>query len=109
MRAAAIQGLTTEDIVNFRNNSVDPKLVAAIRALGFGPYTPKQIIDISANGVRADLFQALKDNGIHQIDAREVIEARNNGINGSHLREARQFGPNLTIRQIIKLKNAGVI
>lgn len=109
MLAAGIPGLTIKDVVYFRQNNVDSKLVRAIRALGYGPYTPRQIVDLGNNGVNSSFFEELKSYGITQIDARDAIDARNHGVNGNALREARQYGPNLSIRQIIKLKSAGVI
>ena len=36
------------------------------------------------------------------------LDARNHGVNASALREAKKYGANLTLRQIIRLKQAGV-
>jgi hypothetical protein len=40
---------------------------------------------------------------------REIIEAAHSGLNPDDLRQAREYGPNLTLPQIIRLKQAGVI
>jgi len=43
------------------------------------------------------------------VEPREIIELHDNGVGARHFREARQYGPNLTLKQIIRLKQAGVI
>jgi len=40
---------------------------------------------------------------------REIIEAAHSGLNPNDLRQAREYGPNLTLEQILRLKHAGVI
>ena len=53
--------------------------------------------------------RALKDAGFRSADPREIVEAASAGLRESDLREARQFGSTLTLRQIIKLKQSGVL
>ena len=60
-------------------------------------------------GVSTELFRALKESGFLHADAREIIEAKVQGVGAGHLREARKYGPNLTLRQIVRMKQAGVL
>jgi beta-lactamase regulating signal transducer with metallopeptidase domain len=106
---AAYPGLGVGEAIEFQNNGVKPPLVAAVRSLGYGPYTPKEIVQMAQHGVDPDFFHALKEYGIKEIGAAEVIRARDHGVGRAAFREARQYGPNLNISQIIKLKSAGVL
>jgi beta-lactamase regulating signal transducer with metallopeptidase domain len=104
-----IKNLTLTDVMDLRNHGVRPEMVREIHALGFGPYGVRQIIDFANHGTSPDFFRALKDAGFGQAEPREIIDARNQGVNASALREAKKYGSNLTLRQIIRLKLAGVI
>jgi beta-lactamase regulating signal transducer with metallopeptidase domain len=109
LRAAGHSTLTIEDVIQLRNHGVAIEELATVNALGFGPFTPRQMLDLHNNGVRAPLYQALKDNGFVKAEPREIIEAQMHGLRAEHFREARAYGPSLTLKQIIKLKTAGVI
>ena len=74
-----------------------------------GPYTAAETIDFASQGVPPDLFCALKDAGFTQPGTREIIDAKIQGLRPQHLREAEKFGSKLTLRQVVQLKQAGVI
>ena len=69
----------------------------------------RQIIEFRNHGAKPEFFRALKETGFAQADPKEIIEALNHGLNASSLREGKKFGANMTLRQIIRLKTAGVI
>jgi hypothetical protein len=101
--------LPARQLIDLKVQGVSPEYVTEILALSFGPYTPNQIIDFKVQGVSTELFRALKESGFLHADAREIIEAKIHGVDAGHLREARKYGPNLTLRQIIRMKQAGVL
>ena len=109
IREAGVQDLTLKDVIDARQQSLRPEYVQEIHALGFGPYPMKQLIEFRMHGVRTELFQGLKEAGYQRPEPREIIEAQNNGVRASHLRAAREYGPNLTLKQVIRLKQAGVL
>ncbi len=101
--------LPARQLIDLKVQGVNPEYVTEILALSFGPYTPNQIIEFKVQGVSTDLFRALKESGFVHADAREIIEAKIHGVGAGHLREARKYGPNLTLQQIIRMKQAGVL
>ena len=105
----AEENLGLKEVIEMRIHGVRPEHMREIHSLGFGPYTPKQAIDFAINGVQPDLFRALKEAGFAHLDPGEIIEAKINGVRAESLREAKTYGPNLTLKQIIRLKKAGVI
>jgi len=72
-------------------------------------YDVRQVIAFREHGVNPELLRTLKEEGFHDMDAGDVIALRDNGVEMRNLREARQYGSSLTIKQIIRLKQAGVI
>jgi hypothetical protein len=109
MREAGLRDLRVADVIRLRQHGVRPDYVREIHACGLGPYTAAETIDFASQGVPPDLFCALKDAGFKQASTREIIDAKNQGLRPQHLREAGKFGSQLTLRQVVKLKQAGVI
>jgi beta-lactamase regulating signal transducer with metallopeptidase domain len=109
MNQAGWGTLPPQKIIDLKVQGVSPEYVAKIHGLGFGPYSPQEIINMKVQGVSPDLCRALRDYGIRQADASELIEAQVNGVKEGSLRAARSYSPTLTIKQIVKLKQAGVI
>ncbi|HYI93550.1 MAG TPA: M56 family metallopeptidase [Bryobacteraceae bacterium] len=109
MSEVGLKSLTLQDTIELANHGVRPEMVKEITSLGFGPYNVRQIIDFSNHGARPEFFRALKDAGFVQADIKDILDAVNQGMNPADLREAKQYGGNLTLRQIVRLKTAGVI
>jgi len=109
LREAGFAGISADDVITLKNHNVTAEQLASIKALDVGPFTVRQIVDLHNHGVRTPLLRALKEAGFAKVDPREIIEAHNNGLRAEHFREAKSYGPSLTLKQIIKLKSAGVI
>jgi beta-lactamase regulating signal transducer with metallopeptidase domain len=108
-RDAGFKALTLKDVIHLRQSGVSMDDIRRIHVLGYGPFTVTEAIEMHNQGVRADLFQSFQEAGWKSLGAREAIEARQVGIHAGTLREARQYGSSLTLKQIIRLKQAGVI
>ena len=101
--------LPPRQLIELKVQGVRPEYVTEILALGFGPITHRQFIDFKVQGVSIELFRALKDCGFLRAAPGEIIEAKVQGLDPGYLREARKFGPNLTLRQIVRMKQAGIL
>lgn len=109
IKDAGIRDVTLKDVMDLATFGVRPETIREIHALGFGPYTAKQAIQFAQFGMRTDLFRALKESGLGNAATGDIVEAHMVGLSARDLREAKQYGPNLTLKQIVKLKMAGVI
>jgi len=96
-------------LIALKQQGVEPEYIHGILALGFGPYAVQTFIDFRHQGVPIELFEGLKEYGLMDADPREIRDARTHGVSPSSLREARQYSSNLNLKQIIRLKEAGVI
>jgi hypothetical protein len=108
MLESGVTDLSIARVIDLHSQGVPADFPRQIHALGFGPFDSQQIIDLRNHGVRVELFRGLKDAGFRSADPREIVEASSAGLRENDFREARQYGPGLTLRQIIKLKQAGV-
>jgi hypothetical protein len=109
MAHSGIGKLPPKGLIELRQQGVRPEYVHDILALGFGPYTTRQLIDFKNRDVSVELFRAIKEYGLMNADPREIIEAKTQGVGAGSFREAQKYSPNLTMKQIIRLKQAGVI
>jgi hypothetical protein len=109
MAHSGIGKLPPRQLIDLKVQGVRPEYVTEILALGFGPLTHRQFIDFKVQGVPIELFRALKDCGFLRAAPNEIIEAKVQGLDPGYLREARKFGPNLTLRQIVRMKQAGIL
>ncbi len=109
MSRTGLSKLPASQLIEFKVHGVRPEYIRDILELGFGPFTTRQFIDLKVHGVPTELFRALKDSGFLHTDAREIIDAHIQGLAARHLREARKYGPNLTLQQITRMKVAGVL
>ena len=109
MRETGLYQLQIADVIRMKQHGVRPEYVREIHACGMGPYNASEAIEFATQGVRSDLFCALKEAGFKQALPREIIDAKNQGLNPQHLREAEKYGNKLSLRQVVKLKQAGVI
>jgi predicted metallopeptidase len=101
--------LPVSQLIELKVQGVRPEYIIEILALGFGPFSTRDFIDLKVHGVPTELFRALKDSGFLRTGAREIIDAHIQGLAPGHLREARNYGPNLTLQQITRMKVAGVL
>jgi beta-lactamase regulating signal transducer with metallopeptidase domain len=109
MKEAGLKDLSLQDVMEMSNHGVRPDFFKEVHALGFGPYNARQAIEFANSGVRPELFRALKSYNFTNLEPRDIIELANNGVRESDLRAAKEYGPNLTLKQILRLKQAGVI
>jgi beta-lactamase regulating signal transducer with metallopeptidase domain len=109
IREAGLNSVGLREVITLRQSGVGAEYVRDIESSGLGPFNIQQIVDFRNHGVRPELLRALKDANYKTADPREIVELQDNGVGPRNLQEARQYGPNLTIKQVIRLKQAGVI
>jgi hypothetical protein len=109
MQHAGFKQLTIDDVVNLHANRVVPEAIAEIHGLGFGPYGAPAVVEFNRHGISPQFFHALRDAGFKQVDSNGVIDAFTGGVRPSTLREVQQYKPQLTLAQIVKLKQARVL
>jgi len=109
IRGAGLGSVGLREAITLRQNGVSAEYVRDIESSGLGPFNSQQLVDFHNHGVRPELLRALKDANYKTAEPREIVELQDNGVGPRNLQEARQYGPNLTIKQVIRLKQAGVI
>ncbi|HEX3746773.1 MAG TPA: M56 family metallopeptidase [Bryobacteraceae bacterium] len=107
--AAGYGDLTVDDIIALKDHGIDARFLADLSQSGWDKLSARDMIDMHDHGVQADLLHALHDAGFQHVEMRAVINAHEQGVRPATLKDAAQYGTHLTLAQIVKLKQAGVI
>ncbi len=109
LASAGLRELTLRNLIALASHGVRPEDVTEIHALGFGPFSAEQFIGFAKCGANRDYFRQLKEHDITSLDPKDIPEAMSQGVTGRDIKEARRYHPGIDMRQIVKLKQAGVI
>ncbi len=107
--AAGYGNLAVDDIIGLKEHGIDARFLAELSQSGWEKLTPRDMINMHDNGVPPEMLRALREAGFQHMEIRPVIEAWEQGVRPGTLRDAAQYGTHLTLPQIVKLKQAGVI
>ena len=102
--------LSPKELIALKNSGVSPEYARSVKASGLRDANVDGVIRLHQHGVNPRLLEALGAAGYSNVSIAEAIQAQDNGLSGDALRSLREQGfKNLTLEQVMKLKRAGVI
>ena len=107
--AAGYGDLSVDEIIALKDHGIDARFLADLSQSGWDKMAARNLIDMHDHGVPAEMLRALRDAGFQHLEIDKVINAYEQGVRPGTLKEATQYGTHLTLSQIVKLKQAGVI
>jgi len=107
--AAGYGNLSVDEIIALKDHGIDARFLADLSQSGWDKMAARNLIDMHDHGVPAEMLRALRDAGFQHLEIDKVINAYEQGVRPGTLKEATQYGTHLTLSQIVKLKQAGVI
>jgi beta-lactamase regulating signal transducer with metallopeptidase domain len=107
--AAGYGNLSVDEIISLKDHGVDAQFLAGISQSGWERMTARELIELRDHGVPPEMLRALREAGLVHVEIREVVDAFAHGVRPETLREAAQYGSRLSLAQIVRLKQAGVI
>jgi beta-lactamase regulating signal transducer with metallopeptidase domain len=107
--AAGVPGLTIQGVIDLHASGVTAQYVEGLQSAGLGAFPKERIIELHNSGVRPGLLAALREAGFTRLDTREIVDANNSRLCQRDLREAKRYGASLTLKQVLRLKQAGVL
>jgi len=107
--AAGYGGLPVDEIIALKEHGIDARFLAGVSQSGWERIAARDLIALHEHGVPPDMLSALHDGGFRHLEIREIVDAWEKGVRQETLRDAAQYGSHLTLAQIVKLKQAGVI
>jgi len=107
--AAGYGDLPVDDIIALKDHGIDARFLAELSQSGWEKLSARDMIEMHDHGVPVELLRALRDAGYKNLEMRSVIQAHDQGVGPATLKDAAQYGTHLTLAQIVRLKQAGVI
>jgi beta-lactamase regulating signal transducer with metallopeptidase domain len=107
--AAGYGDLSVDEIIGLKDHGIDARFLADLSQSGWEKMSAHDMIEMHDHGVTGEFLRALHDAGFQHLQIRDVIQAFEQGVRPGTLKEAAQYGTHLTLAQIVKLKQAGVI
>ena len=107
--AAGYGDLSVDEIIALKDHGIDARFLADLSQSGWEKMSAHDMIEMHDHGVTGEFLRALHDAGFQHIQMHDVIQAFEQGVRPGTLKEAAQYGTHLTLAQIVKLKQAGVI
>jgi beta-lactamase regulating signal transducer with metallopeptidase domain len=99
---------TVQELIAMKNHGVTPEYVKEMRAAGFKP-NAQELIQMKVHDVTPDLQKTFERSG-YKLSVSQLVEAKVMDITPAFIEKVRAHGfKDLTIHQLIQLKNADVI
>jgi beta-lactamase regulating signal transducer with metallopeptidase domain len=109
LRAIGFNNLTPKTVVNLRIYKVTPAYIEAMTSVGYKSLTLKELTNARIYNVTPEFIKKIQDAGYPALTIGQLIEFRIYKITPEFVRLARSRLGELTTKQIVSLKIAGVI
>ncbi|HEY9405070.1 MAG TPA: M56 family metallopeptidase [Pyrinomonadaceae bacterium] len=109
IRAAGYNALSAKELTTFRIHGITPEYIKTQREAGYGNLPAKQLVEFAIHGVTPSFIGGIRGAGYSNLSPKELVSLRVYGITPEFIRKARGRLGDLTIKQIISLKNMGIL
>ncbi|HUB80562.1 MAG TPA: M56 family metallopeptidase [Bryobacteraceae bacterium] len=107
--AAGYGDLAVDDIIALKDHGIDARFLAELTQARWDKLSTRDLIDMHDHGVPAEMLRAMCDFGFQHVQMHDIIYAWDQGVRPATFKNAAEYGTHLTLAQILKLKQAGVI
>ncbi|HEX8706782.1 MAG TPA: M56 family metallopeptidase [Pyrinomonadaceae bacterium] len=109
IRAAGYNELSAKELTAFRIHDITPGYIKTLRDAGYANLTAKQLIEFAVHEVTPAFISGIRAAGYSNLSPKELVSLRANGITAEYIRKVRSRLGDLSIKQLISLKNAGLL
>jgi beta-lactamase regulating signal transducer with metallopeptidase domain len=109
IRAAGYKELSAKELTTFRIHGITPEYIKTMRDAGHGNLASKQLLEFRIHGVTPAFVSGIRAAGYGNLSAKELVSLRIYGITPEFIRKARGRLGELDIKQIISLKQMGIL
>ena len=108
IRAAGYNDLSLQEFITFRVHDITPEYIRSLRDAGYGGLTTRQLISFGVHEVTPSFIGGIRGAGYANLSADELVALSVHDITPEFIRKARSRLGELTIRQLVSLKNADI-
>jgi beta-lactamase regulating signal transducer with metallopeptidase domain len=109
IRAAGYNDLSLKELRTFRIHGVTPEYVKALKVAGYANLPAQQLIQFAVHEVSPAFVAAMRGLGFSNLPPRDLVAMRVHDITPEFVRKARGKLGELSLQQLVALKNSGVL
>jgi beta-lactamase regulating signal transducer with metallopeptidase domain len=109
IRAAGYADLPLKELLTFRVHDITPEYMKALRDAGYSNLPAQQLIQFAVHEVDPAFIAAMRGLGFSNLPPRDLVTLRVHDITPEFVRKARGRLGELSLRQLVALKNSGVL
>jgi beta-lactamase regulating signal transducer with metallopeptidase domain len=109
IRNAGYAELTVKELTSFRIHGVTPDFIGRLRSAGYGNLSARQLIDFAVHRVTPEFIGGMRAVGFGSLSPKDLVSLRVFNVTPEFVRAARNRLGDLTVKQIIALKSAGLL
>ena len=101
--------LTLHQVTEMHAVGVTPDYADALARAGYRDLLARDVVELRAVGVNPDYIQSLARAGFSGLSANQLVQLRALEIDSDYINKARAHFHDVTVRQLIELKAAGLL
>jgi hypothetical protein len=109
LRTAGYSNLSAKELTTFRIHSITPEYINTLRDAGYGNLPAKQLMAFAVHGITPAFINGIRAAGYSNVAAKDLVSLRIFGVTPEFIRKARSRLGELTVKQLISLKNIGIL
>ncbi len=109
IRAAGYSELALKELLTFRIHDVTPEYIKALKDAGYANLPAQQLIQFAVHEVSPAFIAAMRALGLSNLPPRDLVALRVHDITPEFIRKARGKLGELSLQQLVALKNSGVL
>jgi beta-lactamase regulating signal transducer with metallopeptidase domain len=109
IRSAGYNDLSAKELSNFRIHDITPEYIRTLRDAGYGNLAAKQLTEFAIHRVTPAFISGIRAAGFGNLSPKELVSLRVYDITPEFIRKSRSRLGDLTIKQLISLKNMGIL
>ena len=109
IRNAGYKELTVKELLSFRIHGITAEFINKLRAAGYDNLLARQLIEFAVQRVTPEFISSMRAAGYANLSPKELIALRVHDITPEYVRSIRKRLGDLTIKQIIAIKVAGIV
>lgn len=109
IRNAGYKELTVKELLSFRIHGITTEFINKLRTAGYDNLLARQLIEFAVQRVTPEFISSMRAAGYANLSPKELIALRVHDITPEYVRSIRKRLGDLTIKQIIAIKVAGIV
>jgi uncharacterized protein (UPF0335 family) len=98
-----------DTVISLRNHNINAAFIGEMKAVGFENLTVEDLFRLRTHDITPAFVNEIKAEGYADISADLAVRLKNHSVNGDFIRRAKAQGYNVSLDEMIRLRNKDVV